>query len=63
MVVHTPPLMAWVRFVVSAFGKRGSEMAMPRDAKIRAAKPRDKVGKLTDSHRLYLLLRPTGSKC
>lgn len=62
MVVHTPPCMVWVRFVVSAFGKRGSEMTMLSDAKIRAAKPRDKAYKLTDSHRLYLLVKPTGSK-
>jgi integrase len=35
---------------------------MLNDAKIRAAKPRDKAYKLTDSHRLYLLVMPTGSK-
>lgn len=32
------------------------------DAKIRAAKPREKAYKLTDSHRLYLLVKPNGSK-
>ncbi|PNU03525.1 tyrosine-type recombinase/integrase [Novosphingobium guangzhouense] len=35
---------------------------MLSDAKIRAAKPRDKSYKLTDSHRLYLLVKPNGSK-
>lgn len=35
---------------------------MLNDAKIRAAKPRDKAYKLTDSHRLYLLVKPGGSK-
>ena len=35
---------------------------MLNDAKIRAAKPRDKEYKLTDSHRLYLLVKPGGSK-
>ena len=35
---------------------------MLNDAKIRAAKPRDKDYKLTDSHRLYLLVKPSGSK-
>lgn len=35
---------------------------MLSDAKIRAAKPRDKAYKLTDSHRLYLLVTPNGSK-
>jgi integrase len=35
---------------------------MLNDAKIRAAKPRDKAYKLTDSHRLYLLVKPRGSK-
>jgi integrase len=38
------------------------EIAMLNDAKIRAAKPRDKAYKLTDSHRLYLLVKPSGSK-
>jgi hypothetical protein len=32
------------------------------DAKIRAVKPRDKAFKLTDSHRLYLLVKPGGSR-
>lgn len=32
------------------------------DAKLRAAKPRDKAYKLTDSHRLYLLVTPSGGK-
>jgi integrase len=35
---------------------------MLSDAKIRAAKARDKAYKLTDSHRLYLLVKPNGSK-
>jgi integrase len=35
---------------------------MLNDAKIRAAKPQDKPYKLTDSHRLYLLVNPSGSK-
>jgi hypothetical protein len=32
------------------------------DAKVRAAKPQQKPYKLTDSHRLYLLVKPNGSK-
>ena len=35
---------------------------MLNDAKIRAAQPQDKPYKLTDSHRLYLLVKPSGSK-
>lgn len=35
---------------------------MLNDAKIRAAKARDKAYKLTDSHRLYLLVKPNGAK-
>lgn len=35
---------------------------MLSDAKIRAAKPRDKAFKLTDGHRLYLQVMPGGSK-
>lgn len=35
---------------------------MLNDAKIRAAQPRAKPYKLTDSHRLYLLVKPNGSK-
>jgi len=35
---------------------------MRNDAKIRAAKPQDKPYKLTDSHQLYLLVKPSGSK-
>ena len=35
---------------------------MLNDAKIRAAKPRTKPYKLTDSHRLYVLVKPGGSK-
>lgn len=35
---------------------------MLNDAKIRAAKPRSKPYKLTDSHRLYVLVKPGGSK-
>ncbi|MEO7787727.1 MAG: integrase arm-type DNA-binding domain-containing protein, partial [Sphingomicrobium sp.] len=35
---------------------------MLNDAKIRAAKPQDKPYKVTDSHRLYLLVNPSGSK-
>lgn len=35
---------------------------MLSDAKIRAAKARDKAYKLSDSHRLYLLVTPNGSK-
>lgn len=36
---------------------------MLSDAKVRTAKPRKKPYKLTDSHRLYLLVKPGGSKC
>src|SRR3546814_15916573 len=61
-VVRTPPTSAWSRFVVPALEKRGSGDDMLNDAKIRAAKPRDKEYKLTDSHRLYLLVTPNGSK-
>lgn len=35
---------------------------MLNDAKVRAAKPRARAYKLTDSHRLYLLVKPGGSK-
>jgi integrase len=35
---------------------------MLTDAKVRAAKAREKEYKLTDSHRLYLLVKPGGSK-
>lgn len=35
---------------------------MLNDAKLRAARPRDKAYKLTDSHRLYLLVTPSGGK-
>lgn len=35
---------------------------MLNDAKLRCAKPRDKAYKLTDSHRLYLLVKPSGGK-
>lgn len=35
---------------------------MLNDAKLRAAKPRDKEYKLTDSYRLYLLVKPSGGK-
>lgn len=35
---------------------------MLNDAKVRAAKPKDKPYKLTDSHRLYLLVTPGGGK-
>lgn len=35
---------------------------MLNDAKIRAAKPRERAYKLTDSHRLFLLVKPNGSK-
>ncbi|MFT4027571.1 MAG: integrase arm-type DNA-binding domain-containing protein [Novosphingobium sp.] len=35
---------------------------MLSDTKIRAAKARDKAYKLTDGHRLYLLVKPNGSK-
>jgi integrase len=35
---------------------------MLNDAKLRGAKPRDKDYKLTDSHRLYLLVKPGGGK-
>jgi integrase len=38
------------------------EVNMLSDAKVRAAKPRQKPYKLTDSHRLYLLVKPGGSK-
>lgn len=33
------------------------------DVAARTAKPREKEYKLTDSHGLYLLVKPTGSKC
>lgn len=35
---------------------------MLNDATVRAAKPRQTPYKLTDSHRLYLLVKPSGSK-
>lgn len=35
---------------------------MLNDAKVRAAKPREKTYKLTDGYRLYLLVKPGGSK-
>ena len=35
---------------------------MLNDAKLRSAKPRDKAYKLTDGHRLYLLVNPSGGK-
>jgi len=35
---------------------------MLNDAKLRAVKPRDKEYKLTDSYRLYLLVKPSGGK-
>jgi hypothetical protein len=35
---------------------------MLTDAKVRAARAREKEYKLTDSHRLYLLVKPGGSK-
>ncbi|MES2451754.1 MAG: integrase arm-type DNA-binding domain-containing protein [Pseudomonadota bacterium] len=35
---------------------------MLNDARVRAAKPRAKAYKLTDSHRLFVLVRPNGSK-
>lgn len=35
---------------------------MLNDAKLRSAQPRDKAYKLTDSHRLYLLVKPNGGK-
>src|SRR3546814_7791887 len=35
---------------------------MLNDAKLLSAKPRDKAYKLTDSHRLYLLVKPSGGK-
>src|SRR3546814_8266594 len=35
---------------------------MLNDAKLRNAKPRDKAYKLTDSHSLYLLVKPSGGK-
>lgn len=35
---------------------------MLNDAKLRAAKPREKAYKLTDSHRLYALITPSGGK-
>jgi integrase len=54
--------MAWVRNVVPAWKNVVPEVNMLNDAKIRAAKARDKAYKLTDSHRLYLLVKPGGSK-
>jgi hypothetical protein len=38
------------------------EMNMLNDAKIRATRARSKPYKLTDSHRLYLLVKPGGFK-
>ena len=35
---------------------------MLNDAKVRAAKPQPRPYKLTDSHRLYLLVTPSGGK-
>jgi len=35
---------------------------MLNDAKLRGAKPQDKAYKLTDSHRLYLEVKPSGGK-
>lgn len=35
---------------------------MLNDAKLRGAKPREKAYKLTDSHRLYLEVKPSGGK-
>src|SRR3546814_19516622 len=60
--VCSADLSAWSRFVVPALEKRGSGDDMLNDAKIRAARPGDKEYKLTDSHRLYLLVTPNGSK-
>jgi integrase len=37
-------------------------LTLLNDAKVRAAKPRPKPYKLTDSHRLYLLVTPSGGK-
>jgi integrase len=48
--------------VVSNLENVVSEMNMLNDAKIRAAKARVKPWKLTDSHRLFLLVNPNGSK-
>jgi integrase len=39
-----------------------SEVKVLNDAKLRGAKPRPKAYKLTDSHRLYLLVKPNGTK-
>ena len=39
-----------------------SEANVLNDAKVRTAKPRQKPYKLTDGHRLYLLVKPNGSK-
>jgi integrase len=48
--------------VVPAWKNVVSEADVLNDARIRAAKPRQKPYKLTDSHRLYLLVKPNGSK-
>jgi hypothetical protein len=48
--------------VVPALENVVLEVTVLSDAKIRAAKPREKAYKLTDSHRLYLLVKPGGSK-
>jgi hypothetical protein len=53
--------MAWSHNVVPALENVVPEDTVLNDAKIRAAKPRDKAYKLTDSHRLYLLVKPGGS--
>jgi integrase len=42
--------------------KYGIGFEMLNDAKLRAAKPREKAYKLTDAHQLYLFVTTTGSK-
>lgn len=57
-----PPQIGTYGNVVSDLKNVVSEMSMLNDAKIRAAKAQDKPYKLTDGHRLYLLVTPHGSK-
>jgi len=54
--------MAWSQNVVPDRKNVVPEMNMLNDVKIRAAKAKPKPYKLTDSHRLYVLVKPGGSK-
>jgi hypothetical protein len=50
MLVRTPPPSAWSRNVIPALENVVLEHTVLNDAKTRAAKPREKAYKLTDSH-------------